>query len=343
MTLRKQVFFVLDKLFDSPYTHFMRIAKVCAGGLVAMTLLWPVSAGTSSLMPSLPPTKPALASSNDAVYGSRDMAGPSSAGTSEIKTSSDTTPWQAGLAAWRAQDYKSAHKIFADLAKGDSLNAWGQSGAAFWAARAADRMDERRLAKGYLQLASQNANTFYGQLAAQILRKEPVISARNFPLLPARLKASVQGDSALVHAIIMQESRFNAKAKSAQGARGLMQVLPSTAKHVDAAYKGGEALYNDAYNVKIGSAYIKMIGDKPGINQSPFLILAAYNSGPYAVSKWLDKAPQDVKEDPLLLIESYPVSQTRAYIEKVMANMWAYDKILNKNRSQSLDKLAKSF
>ncbi len=288
----------------------------------------------------------------EVAYKDLDMTRPNLARQSEendqsgkaAQLSAAKTPWQAGLNAWRSMDYKAAHARFADIARGENdYSIWERSGAAFWAARAADRMGERRLAQGYLKLASQAPQTFYGQVASQILKKNAPLAVRNLPMLKATTESSVQGDRALVHAIILQESRFNAKAKSSQGARGLMQLMPATAKHIDRSYKGGDELYNEAYNVKLGSSYLKTLGEQPGINNEPFLVLAAYNNGPYALSKWLARAPEDVKADPFLMIETYPVAQTRHYIERVMANMWAYERIMNKKTGESLGKLAKAF
>lgn len=275
-----------------------------------------------------------------------DTTRPSSDRRHNDNRAAAVSPWQAGLNAWRSADYKSAHRIFADIARGDNdYSIWEKSGGAFWAARAADRMNERRLTQGYLKLAAQAPQTFYGQVALQILKKNPPLAVTKLPMLSAATETSISGgSSALVHAIILQESRFNRKAKSSQGARGLMQLMPATARHLDKGYKGEDELYNEAYNVRLGSSYLKMLAEKPEIAGSPFLILAAYNHGPYAMSKWLANAPDDVKSDPFLLIESYPVAQTRHYMERVMANMWAYERVITKkNNSESLSKIAKAF
>lgn len=252
--------------------------------------------------------------------------------------------WGDALESWRSENYKASHEAFAAMAKNEDGDDWSRAGAAFWAARAADRMHERRLAKGYLQLAAKLPQTFYGQLASQIIRSEPNIISRNFPMLPADLRADVQGDAALVHAIIMQESRFNGRAKSKMGAMGLMQVMPATARHIEGrSFKGNEQLFDKAYNVRVGSRYVQMLASEPSINGAPHLLLAAYNGGPGNLEKWMKAMPEDIVADPFLVIEAYPSGETRAFVERVMANMWVYEKLLNKRTSPSLQKMAALF
>lgn len=319
----------------------MRNAKVCAAGLLCAVLLIPVSAGSSQWTAPVPQTKPQLASL-DAEGVKTGISNISPAGRPKA-VSVKTSPWADAFAAWQGGDYKTAHEIFADFAKTRAANEWSRAGAAFWAARCADRMHERRLAKGYLQLAAQHPRTFYGQLAAQILRTDTDLPMGKYTMLPDRLRRDVKGDAALIHAIILQESRFNSRAKSAMGARGLMQLMPATARHIDAGFKGADSLYNEAYNIRLGSQYVQRLAGLPSVQGQPHLLLAAYNGGPANLDKWLARMPVETRQDPLLTIESYPSSETRAFVERVMANMWVYERILNDRTSPSLKSLAETF
>lgn len=291
-------------------------------------------------MAPVPQTKPQLASV-DAEGVKADNGISSKAGAKA--SSAKVAPWANGFAAWQGGDFETAHEIFADFAKTKASNEWSRAGAAFWAARSADRMHERRLAKGYLQLAAQHPRTFYGQLAAQILREDSDLPLGKFTTLPDKLRRDVKGDAALIHAIILQESRFNSRAKSAMGARGLMQLMPSTARHIDAGFKGADSLYNDAYNIRLGSQYVQRLAGLNSVQGQPHLLLAAYNGGPANLDKWLGGMSVEARNDPLLTIESYPSSETRAFVERVMANMWVYERILNKRTSPSLTSLAQTF
>lgn len=105
-------------------------------------------------------------------------------------------------------------------------------------------------------------------------------------------------DPALALSVAQQESKFNKNARSSQGAVGVFQMLPSTAKamNVDPYCLNG--------NIKGGVKYLKMMQDKFG---SVELALAAYNAGPGAVKRH-NGIP--------------PYSQTKAYIRKIMANYY---------------------
>jgi soluble lytic murein transglycosylase len=92
---------------------------------------------------------------------------------------------------------------------------------------------------------------------------------------------------ALLAAVIYQESKFNADAKSSSGAIGLMQILPETAKGI-ALHTGGskfttDDLYDPELNIRYGSWYLRHLLDKYGNER---LALAAYNAGQRNVDEW---------------------------------------------------------
>jgi soluble lytic murein transglycosylase len=113
-------------------------------------------------------------------------------------------------------------------------------------------------------------------------------------------------DPALVAAVIYQESKFNASAKSSSGAIGLMQVTPSTAKGI-ALRTGGHAfrtsdLYDPDINIRYGVWYLDNLFKKYGDEQ---LVLAAYNAGQGNVDLWRANN------------ERIQFAETRAYVERV--------------------------
>jgi soluble lytic murein transglycosylase len=134
-------------------------------------------------------------------------------------------------------------------------------------------------------------------------------------------------DEAWVFAIVRQESRFIAEARSAAGAAGLMQVMPHTAKYVAARmgirnWRKKDVLEIET-NVTIGTGYLKMVLEQLG---DPVLASAAYNAGPSRARRWRDVRPLEGA----IYVETIPFSETRQYVKKVMANSVFYGALLDK-------------
>ncbi len=147
-----------------------------------------------------------------------------------------------------------------------------------------------------------------------------------YPLPAWRPRGGFKVDRALVYAFVRQESRFNPTAKSAVGARGLMQLMPGTASFIasDRTLRWSKRadLYDPAFNLKLGQKYISMLLDDNKINGDLFLMAAAWNGGPGNLNKW--RRGTDDMGDPLFFIESLPSRETRDFIERVLANLWIY-------------------
>lgn len=132
-------------------------------------------------------------------------------------------------------------------------------------------------------------------------------------------------DRALVFAIVRQESRFRVRAKSRAGARGLMQLMPTTAAYMAGRRFSGAArseLFDPDLNLALGQKYIHYVLDQDYVDGNLLYGLAAYNAGPGNLLKWRDRI--DYADDPLLFIESMPSRETRKYIERVLSNYWIY-------------------
>jgi soluble lytic murein transglycosylase len=131
----------------------------------------------------------------------------------------------------------------------------------------------------------------------------------------------------MVLGLTRQESEFNPVAGSHAGARGLMQILPGTAKLIarqhKVGYSEGKLTSDPAYNVMLGAAHL---GDLiAGYNGSYVLTLVAYNAGPRRVGEWIETYGDPRGEvDPIDWVESVPFTETRKYIQKVMQNVHVY-------------------
>lgn len=128
--------------------------------------------------------------------------------------------------------------------------------------------------------------------------------------------------------IARQETEFNNVIVSTAGARGLLQVMPVTAKHVCTDHKIkcdiGRLLSDNAYNAQIASAYI---GDRMAeFRGSYVLTLAGYNAGPGRARQWMREFgdPRDAGVDPIDWIERIPIEETREYVKKVLSNIQVY-------------------
>jgi soluble lytic murein transglycosylase-like protein len=128
-------------------------------------------------------------------------------------------------------------------------------------------------------------------------------------------------DPCLVLAFARTESRFEARAVSKAGARGVMQIMPGTAQHVDDSLSARGQLNNPAYSLGLGQKYLQELLDQ--VNGNLFQLAAAYNAGPGSLNHWIGAHPT-IADDPLLFIESIPVPETRKYIKRVMTFYWMY-------------------
>jgi soluble lytic murein transglycosylase-like protein len=135
-------------------------------------------------------------------------------------------------------------------------------------------------------------------------------------------------DPNLIHAVIRAESGFDPDARSPRGALGLMQVMPDTARHVARltriAYAGEAWLLAPENNMAVGQAWLQQLAATPTVDGSLIHVLAAYNAGEGRLQGWLADELAPAADDPLLFIELVPIAETRGYLRKVLANLWAY-------------------
>ena len=130
-----------------------------------------------------------------------------------------------------------------------------------------------------------------------------------------------------------QESEFNPRAYSRAGARGMMQLIPSTAqitaRKEGLPYRRSALLDDPVYNMTIGSAHLSHLLDRFG--GSLIMTFAAYNAGAHRVSQWTEDFgdPRTGDVDPVDWIELIPFSETRNYVQRVLENTQVYRARLN--------------
>lgn len=161
---------------------------------------------------------------------------------------------------------------------------------------------------------------------------------------PLHYQAQIQGvaerlqlEPSLIFGLIRQESAFDELAESSAGARGLMQLLPSTAQQLarekKQPWREDGALFEPATNIDYGSQYYKKLLGRFGGHY--LLATAAYNAGPERVKRWLpaEAMPGDI------WIETIPYKETRNYVSSVVLYTLIYQQRLQANQLKVPDLL----
>lgn len=214
----------------------------------------------------------------------------------------------------------------------------------FAAAVLLERAGERTLAKRFFLHLSESLNeTEIAQLAqfsleidephlAVVIAKQAaergIILPRAYYPIPSFVpNEGLAVSRALALAISRRESEFDPAARSAADARGLMQVLPSTAKlvapRVGLVYDGG-SLNDPAYNVRIGTGYLAQLVEQFG--PSVALVASGYNAGPGRPKRWMGSFgdPRDPSVDVVDWVEMIPFTETRTYVMRVTESLVIY-------------------
>lgn len=155
-----------------------------------------------------------------------------------------------------------------------------------------------------------------------------------FPLVEPMAQTTTP-ETALVLAVARQESEFNQYAVSPVGARGLMQLMPATAKgvakEVKQPYAPAKLTDDPHYNVQLGSHYLN--GLLRNWDQNYILALASYNAGEARARKWIKDwgDPRYESVDAIDWIELIPFSETRNYVQRVLESAQVYRALLKSN------------
>jgi len=140
----------------------------------------------------------------------------------------------------------------------------------------------------------------------------------------------------MAHGIMRQESSFDRAAQSPVGARGMMQIMPPTAREIagklGVPYDVARLTQDPSYNVMLGSRHLSELMDYWG--GDAMLVAAAYNAGSGNVRKWIRERgdPRLPGADVLRWIEEIPFAETRGYVQRVLENAVVYDS-MNPGRS----------
>jgi soluble lytic murein transglycosylase len=180
-----------------------------------------------------------------------------------------------------------------------------------------------------------------GVIASRNARKSGTRDPLRVGFPTVAVPPSMESHWTMIHAISRQESQFDREALSPVGARGLMQLMPATAREqagkVGVPFEPGKLTQDIGYNVRLGSSFFdRMLTYYRG---SYVLAIASYNAGPGNVNKFIraNGDPRNPGVDIVDWIEAIPLSETRGYVQKVLENAVVYD-LFNPERARTPNK-----
>jgi soluble lytic murein transglycosylase len=230
-------------------------------------------------------------------------------------------------AAYESEDLTRAVRVLADLGLESLLRTFAlQDEATYPEPRHVKVLCEDLTRMGYREIAVR--------VAKALSYTGPLLLSYSYPTiaLPAYAGPNTAPEPSYVLAIIRQETEFDPDAVSGAGARGMMQMMPESARKAASqngmAYRFGDLLSDPTYNMQLGMT--ELAGDTSDWGGSFIVAAAAYNAGPTNAKRWIDAFgdPRSTT-DPLDWIERIPFEETRNYVQRVIENMQVYRARLN--------------
>lgn len=244
-------------------------------------------------------------------------------GTARLHLPKDPKPSTVGVANFDKLELVHAAKLLNDL--GREGQTWS------FMLHLADILDEPEQVAALSDLALKFGDQKLSlRIAKAASQRNIILPQRAYPVafMPDYRAKGPTVEKALVYGLSRQESEFDPAAMSPVGARGLMQLMPGTAKivarQINVPYSSTRLTSDPAYNAMLGSAHL---GDLiEGYSGSYIMSIAAYNAGASRVGEWVDQFgdPRSTKADPIDWIENIPFSETRNYVQRVMENTEIY-------------------
>ncbi|MCP4384522.1 MAG: lytic transglycosylase domain-containing protein, partial [Hyphomicrobiales bacterium] len=221
-----------------------------------------------------------------------------------------------------------SHELVQVIRRLDSINR-GDRNDIFYRALADQLTDPTEIALLAEMATEHGGHPFALQIGKLAAYRGLAVDTTAFPLsaIPTSAKTG-RVEKPMVYAIARQESAFNPAAISSAGARGLLQLMPATAKSmaksVGVPYSQSRLTSDPAYNATLGAAFLGRLHS--GFEGSFVMTFAAYNAGPSRVRAWVEKYgdPRDPNVDTVNWIERIPFTETRNYVQRIMENLQVY-------------------
>jgi soluble lytic murein transglycosylase len=235
----------------------------------------------------------------------------------------DQVPDMSGRAEFEQDDLIHVMKVLADLGQVSLLRTF--------ALRYADLHPD---ARHYALLCQTLTDLGFREVSVRVAKQASYAGIQYLPFthpvipVPAYRGAGTGPEPAVVLGLIRQETEFDPAAVSGPGARGIMQIMPATARHTASVagipYRPNDLISDPTYNMQLGMAeFGSNLNDWSG---SLVIAAAAYNAGPNNAKKWLNNNgdPRSPACDPIDWIEQIPFNETRNYVMRVLENTQIY-------------------
>ncbi len=230
-------------------------------------------------------------------------------------------PTPAGRAAFQRRDLVQAVRYLGQTGRREDQSLFVRA-----LADQLDRSEDRALAG---ELAREIQRPDLGVWVARQARNDGVTFYARSSFPEVQIPEAYARQWTLNHAIMRQESSFDRAAVSSASARGMMQLMPGTAREtagkLGMPYDLGRLTSDPQYNIMLGSRYFSDLMNSFG--NYPPLAVAAYNAGPGNVRKWIRENgdPRLPGADVVRWIEEIPFFETRNYVQRVLENAVVYD------------------
>jgi soluble lytic murein transglycosylase len=232
----------------------------------------------------------------------------------------DTTPARADF---EKSELVRALRVLADLGQEGMLQTFATRVAQIYPLPSHQQLLMRTvLDMGYREIAVRLGKSASYDNMTMLTYTHPIIS------IPSYRGAGAAPENAVVLGLIRQETEFDPNAVSSAGARGIMQVMPETARtaarRAGLPFRPNDLISNPSYAIQIGMIEYGALLN--GWNGSLILSLAAYNAGPGNARKWvaMNGDPRSPNVDPVDWIEAIPFTETRNYVQRVLENTQVY-------------------
>jgi len=241
----------------------------------------------------------------------------------ELEVPESAIDAETSRASYEGNDLTRAIRVLADLGYESLLREFSVHSADLYPnARHRALLAEDLTRMGFKEIALRVAKEASYDGVTMLEYSHPVIS------MPPYSGNAPAPEAAFVLGIIRQETEFDPDSVSSAGARGIMQIMPSTARRTAELagldYRPSALTGDVTYNMQLGMT--ELAGELADWGGSYVLAAAAYNAGPSNVRKWIATYgdPRDSRVDPVDWIEQIPFSETRNYVQRVIENMEVY-------------------